>query len=191
MRLPGHVLTERMVLRRWAQADEPALSAAIAASVEHLRPWMPWAAGEPVAPADRIRWIEQVDRDWEAGGDVVLGMLLADGTVVGGTGLHRRAGPDTLEIGYWVHVDHVGQGLATEAAAGLTDAAFAIAGIEHVEIHHDRANLASRRVPEKLGYAMTGECEPTDPPAPGEDRVHWCWRIDRAGWARQDHYSPR
>jgi ribosomal-protein-serine acetyltransferase len=182
-RLPDHIETERLVLRRWEPADAPALGVAIAESVEHLRPWMPWAAGEPVLLADRARWIEHGNRQWDEGGDVVLGILLADGTVIGGSGLHRRAGPDTLEIGYWLHVDHTGQGYATEAAAALTDAAFAITGVEFVEIHHDRANEASRGVPERLGYTMTGEVVPTDAPAPGEDRVHWCWRVDRAGWA--------
>src|SRR4051794_31266529 len=156
-RLPDHVETQRLVVRRWEPVDAPALGVAIAESVEHLRPWMPWAAGEPVLLADRMRWIEHGNRQWEAGGDVVLGILLTDGTVIGGTGLHRRAGPDTLEIGYWLHVDHTGRGYVTEAAAALTDAAFDVPGIEHVEIHHDAANLASGRVPERLGYTCVGE----------------------------------
>jgi ribosomal-protein-serine acetyltransferase len=182
MRLPDHVVTERLVLRQWDAADEPALSAAIAASLEHLRPWMPWAGGEPVPAPDRIRWIEQMHREWAAGGDVVLGMVRTDGAVVGGTRLHPRAGPETHENGYWVHAEHACRGYATEASAALTDVAFTLPEIEFVEIHHDRANAASRRVPEKLGFTMTGECVPTDPPAPGEDRVHWCWRTTRADW---------
>jgi RimJ/RimL family protein N-acetyltransferase len=181
-RLPDHIETERLVLRRWTTADAPALGTAIAESLEHLRPWMPWAGGEPVALDDRARWIEQGNRDWEAGGDVVLGILLPDGTVVGGTGLHRRAGPDTLEIGYWIHVDHARRGYVTEAVAALTDAAFTVTGIEHVEIHHDVANVASRGVPEKLGYTLIGEVEPTTASAPGEDGVHWCWRVDADAW---------
>jgi RimJ/RimL family protein N-acetyltransferase len=129
-----------------------------------------------------MRWIEHGNRQWEAGGDVVLGILLADGTVIGGTGLHRRAGPDTVEIGYWLHVDHTGHGYATEAAAALTDAAFDLPGIEHVEIHHDAANLASGRVPERLGYTCVGEIAPPADAAPGESGVHLCWRADRATW---------
>lgn len=182
--LPDHVETERLVLRRWDPADEPGLSAAIAASVEHLRPWMPWAAGEPLTPTDRVHWIEEMNAQWARGGDVVLGMLL-DGVVVGGTGLHRRAGPDTLEVGYWVHVDHTGRGYASESTAALTDAAFTIPGIELVEVHHDRANVASRRVPERLGFSMVAEREPTTVPSPGEDRVDWCWQMTREEWERR------
>lgn len=179
--LPDRVETERLVLRRWLAADVPALGAAIAASLDHLRPWMPWAAGEPVPPADRVRWIEEGERAWEAGGDLVLGMLLADGTVVGGTGFHRRVGPDALEIGYWVHVDHLGRGYATEAARALTTVAFTVPGVERVEIHHDRANAPSRRIPEKLGYRSLGET-PDRITAPGEVGVDCGWEMTSADW---------
>lgn len=183
MLLPDRVTTERLVLRQWTAADEPALSAAIAASLEHLRPWMPWAGGEPVPAPDRIRWIEQCEREWADGGDVILGMFTPGGAVVGGTGLHRRAGPDTLEIGYWVHVDHANRGYATEASRALTDAAFTVPGIEIVELLHDRANVASRRVPEKLGYTCRGEV--VDDPrglAPEGDGVHVSWTVTKAEW---------
>ncbi len=190
-RLPDRVVTERLVLRRWDPADEPALSRAIAASLEHLRPWMPWAAGEPLGPAARVHWIDDVNRQWERGGDVVLGILL-DGSVVGGTGLHRRSGPDTLEVGYWVHVDHTGRGYASEATAALTGAAFTVPGIEYVEVHHDRANVASRRIPERLGFSMVAEREPTTVASPGEERVDCCWRMARDDWSAPGlSYLPR
>ena len=184
-RLPDALSTARLGLRRWRPTDEPALSAAIAASVDHLRPWMPWAAADPMAAADRVRWIDDVNAEWARGGDVVLGIFLAD-RLIGGTGLHRRAGPDTLEIGYWLHVDHTGCGYATESAAALTDVAFTAPGIEVVEIHHDRADTASRGVPERLGYTMFEERAPTTVPSPGEERVDCCWRIDRGAWRAHD-----
>jgi len=36
--------------------------------------------------------------------------------VLGEVGLMPRIGPGALEIGYWVHIDHVGRRLATEAS---------------------------------------------------------------------------
>ena len=47
-RLPDHVESPRLTIRRWNAGDADALSAAILASVHHLRPWMPWAADEPI-----------------------------------------------------------------------------------------------------------------------------------------------
>ena len=50
-RLPDHVESPRLTIRRWRPDDVDALSAAIVASVDHLRPWMPWAADEPIGSA--------------------------------------------------------------------------------------------------------------------------------------------
>jgi RimJ/RimL family protein N-acetyltransferase len=125
-------------------------------------------------PTVRRRLIEGWQHDQATdGGDAVYGMF-ADGTVVGGCGLHRRRGPDVLEIGYWVHADHVRQGLATEAARLLTAAAFAVPGIVRVEIHHDRANLASRAVPARLGFTYVGEV-PDQVDAPAEEGIDCIW----------------
>ena len=118
--------------------------------------------------------------DRESGGDEVFGVFLGE-AVVGGSGLHRRSGPDTLEIGYWIHVDHIGQGFATEAAGALTTRAFEDPAIAFVEIHHDRANTASAGVPRKLGFELVAE-RPDAIEAPGEVGIDCCWRIARDDW---------
>jgi ribosomal-protein-serine acetyltransferase len=56
-------------------------------------------------------------------------------------------GDGGLEIGYWVHGDWTGRGIATDAAVALTDAALGLPGIDWVEIYHDAANVASGRIP--------------------------------------------
>ena len=178
--LPDRITCPRLHLRRWTYDDVPALSAAIAASVEHLRPWMPWAAAEPLRDEDRIALVAGWDEGWRAGGDVVLGVLLGD-DVVGGCGLHRRRGPDTLEIGYWIHAGHVGRGYARELTAALTTTALALDGIQHVEVRHDAANVASRRVPESLGFRFDSE-SPRAPSAPGEAGVEVAWSTTAAAW---------
>src|SRR5690606_24138078 len=151
-RPPETVTTDRLVLRTWRHDDVDALGAAVAASLEHLRPWMPWVAGEPLDRNERLAVIAGFARARAADGDTTYGAFLrATGEVVGGTGLHVRRGPGTLEIGYWVHVDHVRRGYATELAAALTTTALALPGVHHVEIHHDRANAASEAVPRRLG----------------------------------------
>jgi ribosomal-protein-serine acetyltransferase len=180
-RFPDLVVTKRLVVRTWKPEDAEALGDAIAASVDHLVPWMPWAAGEPVPIEDRRRLIQEWARAWEAGEDVVYGAFL-DGAVIGGCGLHSRIGPKGLEIGYWVHVDHIRQGYAAELSAALTDLAFSVDGIERVEIHHDRANVASRGVPRTLGYEFVTD-KPDPITAPGEEGVDSTWVMTRERWA--------
>jgi ribosomal-protein-serine acetyltransferase len=170
------VASGRFALRRYVTADVVALNRAVADSVDHLLPWMPWAADEPLTVAARLELFANWDREWRAGQSAVYGMFVGE-TVIGGTGLHRRrAGrPDVIEIGYWVHVDHVRRGIATEAAAALTDAAFELAGTTEVEIMHLPDNVASRGVPARLGYRYLGD-------EFVRDQTFSVWRVTRADW---------
>ena len=181
--LPDHLEHDGLVLRRWTDADAAALGAAIAANREHLRPYMPWIAAEPLTVDDR----RALFREWEdqrlAGGDVVLG-IFERGVVVGGTGLHRRIGPGGLEIGYWVAADHLGKHIAARASAALTDAAFDQPDIDRVEIRHDLSNTYSRNVPASLGFVLVGRDAPNrDTRAPSETGVDLVWRTTKATWS--------
>jgi ribosomal-protein-serine acetyltransferase len=170
VRLPERIEGDGLLLRRWRVEDAELLGRAVAESVEHLRPWMPWAAEEPLTIAARRQLIASWERDWEGGGDVVLGVFSA-AEVAGGTGLHRRRGPGALEIGYWLHPAFVGRGIATATARLLTSTALALPGIDRVEIWHEIANHRSGAVPRRLGFELVGEVD--------GDRV---WRTTREAW---------
>jgi len=97
--LPEEVTTRRLVLRQWRPDDAGTLQRAVDRNLEHLRPWMPWIAAEPLPPEERRTLITGWAEARATGGDAVYGIFLPDGTAIGGTGLHRRIGPDGLEIG--------------------------------------------------------------------------------------------
>lgn len=118
-----------------------------------------------------------------------MGTFVA-GKVAGGCGLHRRVDPGGLEIGYWTHPAFARRGLATTAAGLLTDAAFHVHGITHVEIHLDKANQASAAIPRKLGYELFAE-RPQEVAAPAEVGVHCIWRLTREEWDRRGGLFPR
>jgi RimJ/RimL family protein N-acetyltransferase len=187
--LPERIDVTGLVLRRWTVADAAAQQRAVAENIEHLRPWMPWMAEEPQPLKRRRELIARWDREWAEGGDSVLGVFL-DGAVAGSCGLHRRAGPETLEIGYWIHRSFLRRGLATRVATMLTGAALSVPGIEAVEIHHDKANEISARVPRRLGYRLVEERR-VAPRAPAEIGVKCVWRIECRGLADHDRgYRP-
>jgi ribosomal-protein-serine acetyltransferase len=174
--LPETIEAEGLLLRRWRVEDAEVLHRAIEVSVEHLRPWMGWTTQEPMSMEARRDLIAGWEREWRAGGDCTIGVF-RDGEVVGGCGMHRRRGPETLEIGYWTHVDFLRQGIALRVAAALTETALSVPGIERVEIHHDRANERSAAVPRRLGYEFIGET-PDEPEAPAEVGIDCTWRIE-------------
>jgi len=153
--MPGpayRVETARLLLRCWQPSDAPLLEAAIGASLDHLRPWMPWIADEPMAREARVELLREFRGRFDLGHDFIYGIDRGESRVLGGSGLHVRSGPEIREIGYWIHADHVGQGLATEAAGALTRVAIEVEGVPRIEIRCDPANVASARVPEKLGF---------------------------------------
>jgi RimJ/RimL family protein N-acetyltransferase len=154
--------------------------AAINTSLEHLRPWMAWAT-EPATEAGMTTFFAAAEELWDQRKDFGYSIVDADdATILGGCGLHGRLGAHGLEIGYWVHVDHIGRGLATAASRALTDAAFGIDGIDQVRIQCAESNARSARVPEKLGYELQGLSVPDEGPCEG--RSTQVWLIGRAAW---------
>ena len=167
------------VLVRMTLAHGPELVAAVNASLPHLRPWMPWAQ-EPATTESIGTFLGNATTQWE-GFEEFQYLIRQDpaGPVIGCCGLHARVGVGALEIGYWVHVDHIGRGVATAAAGGLTDAALRLRGIERVEIHCDATNTRSAAIPPKLGYRLD-RVETRPPASPGETDAQMVWVRDRS-----------
>ena len=57
-------------------------------------------------------------------------------------------------ISYFIRKSARGKGYATEASKALTEIAFEKMSAKKVEIHCDEYNVASYRVPEKLGFEL-------------------------------------
>ena len=147
--------TERLVIRCSEPKDAFLLKKAIDESREHLKPWMVWARGEP----EDVQVITNRLRKWRAAFDLDEDYFYCifdreEKQVLGGTGLHTRQGERAREIGYWIHGDHIGKGLATETSAALTRVAFEVDGVNRVEIHCDPINERSAAIPKKLGFSL-------------------------------------
>ncbi len=167
-----------ILIRAWedTDADAMALEAAVERSREHLRPFMVWAAAAPMSPVARRAWFaEQAAR-----GNRLYGAWDGD-LLVGTIGLHPRIGPGGLEIGYWVHVDHVRRGIATTMVRRVCELAFAEPEVRFLEIRHDTANPASGRVAAAAGFARVGDQPGPEPHAPAGTGVDAVWRLDRPG----------
>ena len=111
--IPGpayRILTPRLCLRCWNPEDAPALKAAVDASREHLKPWMPWAQVEESLEG-HLKRLQQERAKFDLDQDFTYAIFNRDESqVLGSTGLHTRLGAHAREIGYWIHVDHIGRG---------------------------------------------------------------------------------
>jgi len=149
--------TERLTIRCYEPADAERLQAAVAKSRGHLMPWMPWAIDEPQDVSHMVQLIRGFRGRFDLGQEFVFGIFeRVSGELVGECGLHPRCGPGGIEIGYWVRVERIGEGIATEAVAAVTRVAFELERVEFVEINCDPRNERSAAIPRKLGFTREG-----------------------------------
>ncbi len=160
--------TDRLLLRHWDESDLAAFFDLY--SREEVARWLGAHPRRPVATAaearERLgRWLEH-----ERGLSPPLGLWAVVPCAAGappgrpaGTllllPLSDDGGPTGLvEIGWHLHPQHQGQGLATEAARAVLALA-GKAGIDQVLAITDLDNAASQRVAARLGMADEGVTE--------------------------------
>jgi RimJ/RimL family protein N-acetyltransferase len=164
-----------VTLRRFRADDLDALFGAVTESLDHLRPWMPWAAGYTRESAEQ--YLDGSIRNWADGTEYNYA-IMAEGALAGSIGLMTRSGPGSLEIGYWVHRDWTRRGLATAASAALVEQAFRLPGVDWVEIVHEELNVASGKIPRKLGFTEI-EHRALDHPAQAGNGTGIVWRLPK------------
>jgi RimJ/RimL family protein N-acetyltransferase len=142
------LMTPRLVLRKFAWDDAPALEAVL---------------GDPVtmefypAPLDRKGvegWIEKNFARYRRDGHGLWAMLLKGShELIGDCGciMQEVEGKQEVEVGYHVRRDLWGRGYATEAARACMDYAFTRLRAKRVISMIRPPNIASRRVAEKNG----------------------------------------
>src|SRR5712675_1963377 len=106
---------------------------------------------------------------------------------IGMVGIDWRK-PDAPELGYWLGVDHWGQGFATEAARAAIDFFFEEFDAEHLMSGARVANPASRNILEKCGFQWSG-VELHRFEALGSSTPVDCFRLSRSVWASLKNWN--
>jgi len=159
--------TDRLLLRRWDESDLAAFFALY--SREEVARWLGAHPRRPVATAAQARERLGRWREHERGLSPPFGLWAVVPCAAGPPGrpvgtllllpLSDDDGPTGLvEVGWHLHPEHQGQGLATEAARGVLALA-GKAGIDQVLAITDRDNAASQRVAARLGMTDEGVTE--------------------------------
>lgn len=108
-------------------------------------------------------------------------LIELDHRPIGMAGIDWREA-ESPELGYWLGVDHWGQGFATEAARAVIDYAFDEFAIEHLVSGARVANPASRNILEKCGFQWSG-VQLHRFEAIGSSTPVDCFRLSRGVWS--------
>ena len=145
--------TERLVLRPWVEDDLDALTA-IFAEADFWR----YPFGRGLTPAETERFLERQLDHWATHGfGVWAAELKDDARLIGYIGLAVPTWlPEVLpavEVGWRLHPDHWGRGLATEGGRASLRHGFQELGLDRIISIFAPDNVASGRVMTKLGMS--------------------------------------
>jgi RimJ/RimL family protein N-acetyltransferase len=163
------------VLRQLGVGDAALVARAVRASLDHLQPWMPWASEDSTKESFQRTRLRGAKHKATKGIEWQYGLFPRGETSLAGSfGLMAGKWPATIEVGYWVHVDETGRGLARRATRALTNASLALDDVSTVCILCDEANVRSASVPRALGFTLV-RTETRAPEAPAESGRLMVW----------------
>ena len=167
--------TERLILRRWRDADLVPFAAlnADALVMEHF-PWRLDRA-ESDAMAERIR-----DHFTREGFGLWAAEVPGVAPFIGFVGLARPSfRPEDVEIGWRIASQYWGAGYATEGARAAVAHAFGPLGLDRLISMTVPRNVRSQRVMAKLGFVRDpdGDFEHPRIPEGNPTRSHWLFRL--------------
>jgi len=140
--------TERLLLRRPTLADVKAIAALandLRVSINLRRVPHPYSQDHAV---EFVRSLAIEPRN-------TVFLIECDTAPVGMVGIDWRE-PEAPELGYWLGVEHWGQGFGTEAARAVIDFTFEEFEVEHLVSGARVTNPASRNILEKCGFQWIG-----------------------------------
>ncbi|WNV07595.1 GNAT family N-acetyltransferase [Tardiphaga sp. 709] len=140
--------TERLALRKPTLADVKAIAhLANDRRIAEMTRRLPF-------PYQHDHAVDFVNSLSETASDSVF-LIELDRRPIGMVGIDWRE-VESPELGYWLGVDHWGQGFATEAARAAIDYAFDEFDIDHLISGARVANPSSRNILEKCGFQWSG-----------------------------------
>jgi RimJ/RimL family protein N-acetyltransferase len=141
------ITTDRLVLRRFRAADQPALAAyRTDPDIARYQDWNPattaadLAHGEP----DRPGWFQYAVE------------LVVERRLIGDVGVNTHDNLKQASIGFTLAAPFHGRGYATEAVRGVLDHLFRVRGLHKVSAECDARNTASARLLTRVGFTQEG-----------------------------------
>ena len=100
---------------------------------------------------DIITFVNESKRTLSQNTDLVMAALGSDGDFTGCCGIHNIT-EESVELGLWLKKSSQGKGLGTEIITALIEFLEKNFTFKYIVYPVDEENIASRKIPEKLGF---------------------------------------
>lgn len=148
-------IDDELRLRSLCEDDAETLFRVVDGNRAHLREWLPWLDANTTSK-DSLAFIQATLRQ-EAANQGFTCAVEFRGRIVGVAGYHPiRWDNKSVEIGYWLAREAVGHGIMTKCCRVLISHAFAVYGLNRIQIPAAVGNRRSRAIPERLGFTLEG-----------------------------------
>lgn len=147
-------LSETVCLRLLQASDADELFAVIDANRTHLSAFLPWAGAQTLEGTHTFIALCRKQLADDNGFQVAI---VKDERIIGVVGYHSVNWADrSTTLGYWLAAAEQGHGTMTRAVRALVDHAFAVWGLNRVEIGAAPENGRSRAIAVRLGFREEG-----------------------------------
>lgn len=122
---------------------------------EHLGKFLAWVEGNSTVE-DSLNFINSLDHGNIYSEKFAL-CIVHRNKIVGIVDFHKgKTSSKSLEIGYWLAKEFIGQGLMTRSCAGFIDYAYKNSDVNRIVICTATRNFKSQAIPERLGFTKEG-----------------------------------
>ncbi|HEX7962001.1 MAG TPA: GNAT family protein [Terriglobales bacterium] len=157
--VPMPIRTPRLTIRPKQIGDGAITFSAVMETWQELNQWMQWAESRDSFTTEQMEIRNRHVMASFLRRELVelIGIETQTGEAVVWCGFHDIDWQARqCDTGFWVRKSAQRRGIATEAANALVRYAFGALKMQRVGLTHSRGNEASRRIAEKLGFALEG-----------------------------------
>jgi RimJ/RimL family protein N-acetyltransferase len=175
LEIPTKIDTKRLYLRIPMAGDGETVNAAIRASINEFKLWLPLYQSMPEITETEITVRRAHNQFLNRESLRFLIFSKETDEFIGTCSLHNiNWDIPKFEIGYWIDIRFSGKGFMTEAIQRLTHFAIQELNGRRIEIRCESSNTKSRTIPEKLGYELEGILRNEDFSADGKKLTDTC-----------------
>ena len=157
LKLSERLVGQQCVLRPYRSGDGSAVFHAVDRSRADLKHWVTWVDEYPLEE-DWERYVRRMAAQWSTRESLAFGIWSSDETeLYGGVGIHGiNWTVPSGEVGYFLHADARGKGIAAEALRLVVELGFLEIGMNRLWATCDVINQGSWHLLDRVGFKREG-----------------------------------